>query len=70
MTRDHWNYFVGDSEYKTDPFLRFSNSFIKGQYQKHLIASSAYSLRILLVLLQIIHIAHVENENHFNNNYF
>jgi hypothetical protein len=25
ITRDNWNYFVGDQEFKTDFFLRFQN---------------------------------------------
>ena len=29
LTRDNWNYFVGDQEYKTDMFLRLHESNIK-----------------------------------------
>ena len=51
ILRDNWNYFVNDEDSKTDVILRFKKPHIKNLYEKHLIASSAYSLRILLGLI-------------------
>jgi hypothetical protein len=56
MYRDNWNYFVGDTDYKTDALLRFQEKHMKFQYQKFLIASSAYSLRILLGLTTLLNL--------------
>ena len=56
MYRDNWNYFVGDSDYKTDALLRFQEKHMKYQYHKFLLASSAYSLRILLTLTTLLNI--------------
>lgn len=53
ITRDFWNFFTGDEENKTDFFLQFKNEFTNIQYKKHLISSSLYSLRFLLLALSI-----------------
>lgn len=62
ITRENWNYFVGDTEFKTDNFLRFKQPIIIQQYEKHLIASSAYSLRIVLGVLFILNIFFQDKE--------
>jgi hypothetical protein len=54
MYRDNYNYFVGDHDYKTDALLRFQEKHMKYQYHKFLLASSAYSLRILLALTTLL----------------
>ena len=51
IARDNWNFFVSDEEYRTDFFMRFKTPFIQQQYEKSLIYSSVYSLRILLVAI-------------------
>ena len=56
MLRDNWNYFVNDEDSKTDAILRFKKPHIKSLYEKHLIASSAYSLRIVLGLATLSYI--------------
>ena len=56
MLRDNWNYFVNDEESKTDTILRFKKPHTKTLYEKHLIASSAYSLRIILGLATLSYI--------------
>lgn len=56
MYRDNWNYFVGDNDFKTDMFLRFQEKHTKYLYHKFLLASSAYSLRVLLVLATMINL--------------
>ena len=48
ILHDNWNYFVNDDDSKTDCILRFKKPHIKNLYEKHLIASSAYSLRIMM----------------------
>lgn len=53
MMRDNWNCFVGDADYKTDAVLRFKEKHIKYQYEKFLLASSAYSLRVMLSIMAI-----------------
>jgi hypothetical protein len=54
IAKDNWNYFVADSEYKTDLLLRFKTPFIQQQYEKHLIASSMYSLRVVLAVAALL----------------
>jgi hypothetical protein len=61
MYRDNWNYFVGDSEIKTDTFLRFKEKHIKYQYEKFLLASSAFSLRALLTVFTLISLWLIES---------
>jgi hypothetical protein len=56
MLRDNWNYFVNDEDSKTDTILRFKKPHIKSLYEKHLIASSAYSLRIMIGLATLSYI--------------
>jgi hypothetical protein len=56
MLRENWNYFVNDEDSKTDTILRFKKPHIKSLYEKHLIASSAYSLRIILGLATMCYI--------------
>ena len=56
MYRDNWNYFVGDTDYKTDSLLRFQEKHMKYQYHKFLLASSAYSVRILLTLATVLNL--------------
>jgi hypothetical protein len=68
MYRDNWNYFVGDNDYKTDALLRFQEKHMKFQYHKFLIASSAYSLRILLGLTTLLNI-YLANHNEMNIDY-
>jgi len=67
MFRDNYNYFVGDNDYKTDVFLRFQEKHMKFQYHKFLIASSAYSLRILLGLTTLLNI-YLTNHNNVGTN--
>ena len=62
ILRDNWNYFVSDDDAKTDAILRFKKPHIKNLYEKHLIASSAYSLRILLGLITFTYL-HVTTED-------
>ena len=50
MARDNWNYFVGEQDFKTDFLLRFKSPLTKVQYEKHLFASSVFSLRLVLTL--------------------
>jgi hypothetical protein len=68
MYRDNWNYFVGDNDYKTDALLRFQEKHMKFQYHKFLIASSAYSLRILLGLTTLLNV-YLANHNNINVDY-
>jgi len=54
ISRDNWNFFNGDPDYKTDFFLRFKAPHIKEQYLKRQISVSSYSLRVLLIILAIL----------------
>ena len=57
MIRDNYNYFVGDQDYHTNHFLKFKKKHISDNYEKHLLSSSSYSLRILIVLLSLISVS-------------
>ena len=65
MYRDNWNYFVGDTDFKTDSLLRFQEKHMKYQYHKFLLASSAYSVRILLTLATVLNL-YLTNTNGAN----
>ena len=55
IIRENWNWFVNEDDNKTDFFLRFLKPHTKNQYGKYLFAASAYSLRIQMILFQLLH---------------
>lgn len=54
INKENWNYFVGDQDYKTDHFLNFKSPVTQMQFEKHVFASSAYSLRGLLLIVALL----------------
>lgn len=62
MTRESWNFFVGDEDYKTNFFLQFRSPFVANVYEKHLLASSIYSMRVILFLITIINLCLFQSE--------
>lgn len=57
MLRDNYNYFVGDQDYHTNLFLKFKKKHISDIYDKYILSSASYSLRILLVLITFISVS-------------
>lgn len=54
MHRDFWNFYTGDDEFKTTFFLRFKGEAMERLYQQHLISSSIYSMRLLMLALSLL----------------
>ena len=54
ILKDNWNLFVSDPEFKTDFLLRFKTSSTQQLYEKHLISSSKYSLRVMMMVVSAI----------------
>ena len=54
--RDNWNYYVQDEDLKTDFFLRFKDSAVSQHYAKHLVSSSAYSLKVVLIAMALLNL--------------
>ena len=54
LRKDNWNLFVGDTKYTTNFFMQFKDSFTKKLYDRHLIQSGLYSLRLILISMCIL----------------
>jgi len=53
MQKDKWNMFVGDRRYKTNSLLQFLDRFTKNIYEKQLLPTASYSVRLLLVAMAL-----------------
>ena len=54
MRKDNWNLFVGDTKFKTNFFMQFKDAFTKKLYDRHLITSGIYSLRLILISMCLL----------------
>ena len=53
MHHDFWNFYTGDEEFKTTFFLKFKSQATEKLFQQHLISSSVYSMRLILLVLSM-----------------
>ena len=62
MFRDNYNDFVGDQDYYTNLFLRFKRKHVSDHYEKFLLSSATFSLRILLVIMSLMSLSLSESQ--------
>ena len=54
LKKDNWNLFVGDARYRTTVLMRFKDKATKTLYERHIMSTTMYSVRCLLVALWVV----------------
>mmetsp|Transcript_39560 Transcript_39560/g.38068 ORF Transcript_39560/g.38068 Transcript_39560/m.38068 type:complete len:180 (+) Transcript_39560:30-569(+) len=54
IKKDSWNIFVGDPQYKTNFFLQFKNQFIETIYERYILKSALYSIRLIIIMMGFV----------------
>ena len=56
IKRDNWNLLVGDARYKTNFFLRFNDAGVRIIYEKSLLPTAYYSIRLFIIMICLVDI--------------
>ncbi len=52
---------VGDKQFKTNFLLEFQSSFLVKRYEKLLLHSNLYSIRLMTILISVVHFLMISN---------
>ena len=63
MNRVSWNFFVGDSEFLTDTWLKFISPILEFKYEKFVVGSSLPSQPFICIALLVVSQVEAWNES-------